>query len=33
MSANLDKIVYTAKARISGGREGRAVTDDGLLLA
>lgn len=27
----LEKIIYTAKAHTTGGREGRSVTDDGLL--
>lgn len=27
----LDKVLYTAKAHTTGGREGRSVTDDGLL--
>ncbi|MBX9959329.1 MAG: organic hydroperoxide resistance protein [Burkholderiaceae bacterium] len=27
----LDKVVYTAKAHTTGGREGRSITDDGLL--
>lgn len=27
----LDKVLYTAKAHTIGGREGRSVTDDGLL--
>jgi Ohr subfamily peroxiredoxin len=27
----LDKILYTAHAKSTGGREGRAVTDDGIL--
>jgi len=27
----LEKIVYTAKAHTTGGREGRSVSDDGLL--
>lgn len=27
----LDKVVYTAKAHTTGGREGRSTTDDGLL--
>ncbi|MCZ8291908.1 MAG: organic hydroperoxide resistance protein [Hylemonella sp.] len=31
MPAILDKVVYTAKAHTTGGREGRATTDDGLL--
>ena len=26
-----DKVLYTAKARTTGGRDGRAVSDDGLL--
>ncbi len=31
MPTVLDKVVYTAKAHTTGGREGRAITDDGLL--
>ncbi len=31
MTTKLDKVVYTAHARTTGGREGRSVTDDGLL--
>jgi Ohr subfamily peroxiredoxin len=31
MSTKLDKVVYTAHAHTTGGREGRSVTDDGLL--
>ena len=31
MIAKLDKVMYTAKAHTTGGREGRSVTDDGLL--
>ena len=31
MATKLDKVVYTAKAHTTGGREGRSVTDDGLL--
>lgn len=31
MPTQLDKIIYTAKAHTTGGREGRSVTDDGLL--
>ncbi|MDZ4075094.1 MAG: organic hydroperoxide resistance protein [Hylemonella sp.] len=31
MPTVLDKVVYTAKAHTTGGREGRATTDDGLL--
>lgn len=31
MPTVLDKVVYTAKAHTTGGREGRSVTDDGLL--
>ena len=31
MATKLDKIIYTAHARVTGGREGRAVSDDGLL--
>ena len=27
----LDKVLYTAHARTTGGREGRSVSDDGLL--
>ena len=27
----LEKVVYTAKAHTTGGREGRSTTDDGLL--
>ncbi len=31
MTTKLDKVVYTAHAHTTGGREGRSVTDDGLL--
>lgn len=31
MTTKLDKVIYTAKAHTTGGREGRSVTDDGLL--
>jgi osmotically inducible protein OsmC len=31
MTTKLDKVLYTAKAHSTGGREGRATTDDGLL--
>jgi lipoyl-dependent peroxiredoxin len=31
MPTKLDKVVYTAKAHTTGGREGRSVSDDGLL--
>lgn len=31
MTTKLDKVLYTAKARSTGGRDGRAVSDDGLL--
>lgn len=31
MPTQLEKIIYTAKAHTTGGREGRSVTDDGLL--
>ncbi len=31
MTAKLDKVLYTAKARTTGGRDGRSVSDDGLL--
>ena len=31
MLTKLDKVMYTAKAHTTGGREGRSVTDDGLL--
>ena len=31
MTKTLDKVLYTAKARTTGGRDGRAVSDDGLL--
>jgi Ohr subfamily peroxiredoxin len=31
MTTKLDKVLYTAKAHTTGGREGRATTDDGLL--
>jgi Ohr subfamily peroxiredoxin len=31
MATHLDKILYTAHAHTTGGRDGRAVTDDGLL--
>lgn len=31
MTTKLEKIIYTAHAHVTGGREGRAVSDDGLL--
>lgn len=31
MTTKLDKIMYTAHAHVTGGRDGRAVSDDGLL--
>jgi len=31
MTTKLDKVMYTAKAHTTGGREGRSVSDDGLL--
>ena len=31
MTTKLDTIMYTAHAHVTGGREGRAVSDDGLL--
>lgn len=31
MTTKLEKIMYTAHAHVTGGREGRAVSDDGLL--
>ena len=31
MTTKLDKVMYTAHAHVTGGREGRAVSDDGLL--
>lgn len=31
MTTKLDKVVYTAHAHTTGGRDGRAVSDDGLL--
>jgi len=31
MVTKLDKVLYTAHAHTTGGREGRSVTDDGLL--
>lgn len=31
MATPLDKVLYTAHARTTGGREGRSVSDDGLL--
>jgi Ohr subfamily peroxiredoxin len=31
MTTHLDKIVYTAHAHTTGGRDGRSTTDDGLL--
>ena len=31
MTTKLDKVLYTAKAHTTGGREGRSTTDDGLL--
>ncbi len=31
MTTVLNKVLYTAKAHTTGGRDGRSVTDDGLL--
>jgi osmotically inducible protein OsmC len=31
MTTKIDKVLYTAKAHTTGGREGRATTDDGVL--
>jgi osmotically inducible protein OsmC len=31
MTNKLEKVLYTAKAHTTGGRDGRSVTDDGLL--
>jgi Ohr subfamily peroxiredoxin len=31
MPTLLDKVLYTARTRTTGGRDGRAVSDDGLL--
>lgn len=31
MTQKLDQVLYTAKARTTGGRDGRSVSDDGLL--
>lgn len=31
MPTKLDKVLYTARAHTTGGREGRSVSDDGLL--
>jgi len=31
MTTKLDKVLYTAKAHTTGGRDGRAVSDDGFL--
>jgi osmotically inducible protein OsmC len=31
MTTKLDKVLYTAKAHTTGGREGRSTTDDGVL--
>ena len=31
MTTKLDNVLYTAKAHTTGGRDGRSVTDDGLL--
>ncbi|TAL54953.1 organic hydroperoxide resistance protein [Pandoraea sp.] len=31
MTTKLDKVIYTAKAHTTGGRDGRSVSDDGLL--
>jgi Ohr subfamily peroxiredoxin len=31
MSTQLDKVLYTANVHTTGGRDGRAVSDDGLL--
>jgi len=31
MTTKLDKVLYTAHAHTTGGRDGRSVSDDGLL--
>ena len=31
MTTKLEKVMYTAKTHTTGGREGRSVSDDGLL--
>ena len=31
MTTKLEKVIYTAKAHTTGGRDGRSVTDDGML--
>ncbi len=31
MPTTLDKVLYTANTRTTGGREGRSISDDGLL--
>lgn len=31
MTTKLDKVLYTARATTTGGREGQSVTDAGLL--
>src|SRR5512140_1869962 len=31
MATKLDKVLYTAKAHTTGGRDGRSASDDGLL--
>ena len=31
MPTKIDKVLYTARARTTGGRDGRSVSDDGLL--
>lgn len=31
MTTKIDKVLYTAKAHTTGGRDGRSVSDDGLL--
>eukprot|EP01038_Epipyxis_sp_PR26KG_P001859 gene1859-2625_t len=31
MPTTLDKVLYTAKAHTTGGRDGRSTSDDGLL--
>lgn len=31
MTTKIDNVLYTANARTTGGRDGRAVSDDGLL--
>lgn len=31
MATKLDKVIYTAHAHTTGGRDGRSVSDDGLL--